>query len=140
MMKVVTEYLNISTKGEIDIIEITNKIEDALKKSKLKNGIVNISCMGSTAGITTCEDEQGLISDLKATLEKLIPPRKGYQHDRTLDNGNAHSHLRSSLLGSTITIPFVSSELKLGTWQQVVFIEFDNRPRQRRITLQFLGE
>ena len=139
-MKVLTEYLNVSTKGEIDIIDITDKIEEVLKKSKLRNGILNISSMGSTAAITTCEDEQGLISDLKAMVERLVPRQKGYQHDRTLDNGNSHSHLRSSLIGSTVTIPFVSAELKLGTWQQIVFIEFDNRPRQRRIALQFLGE
>ena len=139
-MKVLTEYLNISTKGEIDIIDITDKVEEALRKSKLKNGMLNISSMGSTASVTTCEDEQGLLFDLKATVERLIPRHKGYQHDRTLDNGNAHSHLRSSLIGSTITIPFVAAELKLGTWQQIIFIEFDNRPRQRRIALQFLGE
>lgn len=139
-MKVVAEYLNISTKGEVNIIDITEKIEEVLKKSKLKNGIVNISCMGSTAAITTCEDEQGLLTDLKNTIERLVPRHKGYQHDKTLDDGNAHSHLRSSLFGSTITIPFVSAELKLGTWQQIVFIEFDNRPRQRRVALQFLGE
>ncbi|MDP3143464.1 MAG: secondary thiamine-phosphate synthase enzyme YjbQ [Candidatus Omnitrophota bacterium] len=139
-MKVVTEYLNITTKGEIDIIDVTEKIEDLLKKSKLKNGIVNISCMGSTSGITTCEDEQGLLVDLKNTIERLIPRHKGYEHDKTLDDGNAHSHLRSSLFGSTITVPFVNAELKLGTWQQIVFLEFDNRPRQRKIALQFLGE
>jgi len=139
-MKVVTEFLNISTKGEIDIIDITDKVKEILKKSKLKNGMVNISCMGSTAAITTCEDEQGLISDLKTTIERLIPRHKGYEHDRNLDNGNAHSHLRSSIIGSTITVPFINAELKLGTWQQVVFVEFDNRPRQRRLTLQFLGE
>jgi len=139
-MKVVTEYLNISTKGGIGIIDITEKIEAVLKKSKLKNGIVNISCMGSTAAVTTCEDEQGLLSDLKNTIERLIPRHKGYEHDKNLDDGNAHSHLRSSIVGSTITIPFVGAELKLGTWQQIVFIEFDNRPRQRRVALQFLGE
>lgn len=139
-MKVISEYLNLSTKGEIDIINITDKIEGILKKSKLRNGIVNISSMGSTAGITTCEDEPGLLSDLKDVIEKLIPRHKGYQHDQTLDNGNAHSHLRSSLFGSTLTVPFTNAELKLGTWQQIVFIEFDNRPRQRKITLQFLGE
>ena len=139
-MKVVTEYLNISTKGEIDIIDITEKIEGLLKKAKLKNGIVNVSCMGSTAGITTCEDEPGLLVDLKNAIERLVPRHKGYEHDKTLDSGNAHSHLRSSLIGSTITVPFANSELKLGTWQQIVFIEFDNRPRQRRVTLQFLGE
>lgn len=139
-MKVITEYLNLNTKGEIDIVNITAKVEEILKRDKLKNGIVNISCMGSTAGITTCEDEQGLLADLKDVMEKLIPRHKGYQHDKTLDNGNAHSHLRSSLVGSTLTVPFTNAELKLGTWQQIIFIEFDNRPRQRKITLQFLGE
>jgi secondary thiamine-phosphate synthase enzyme len=139
-MKVITEYLNLNTKGEIDIIDITEKIEGILKKSKLKNGIVNISSMGSTSAITTCEDEQALLLDLKDVIEKLIPRHKGYRHDKTLDNGNAHSHLRSSIIGSTLSVPFANGELKLGTWQQVIFIELDNRPRQRRIALQLLGE
>jgi secondary thiamine-phosphate synthase enzyme len=139
-MKIATKYLNLSTKGEIDIIDITEKVEEALKKSKLKNGIINICSLGSTAAITTCEDESGLISDLKTVIEKIIPRHKGYEHDRTLDDGNAHSHLRASLIGSTITVPFVERQLKLGTWQQIIFIEFDNHPRQRKIVLQFLGE
>src|SRR3990167_4393035 len=113
-MKVVTEYLHLSTKGDIDIVNITDHVAGALRKTKLRNGIVNLCSMGSTAAITTCEDETGLLSDLKTIIEKLVPRHKGYEHDRTLDEGNAHSHLRASLIGSTITIPFNNGNLKLG--------------------------
>lgn len=139
-MKIITEYLSFSTKGEIEVINLTEKVEAVLGKAKIKNGILCISAMGSTCALTTCENESGLIADLKATLERLIPRHKGYEHDSMLDNGNAHSHLRSSLLGSTLSVPFAGAELKLGTWQQIVFIELDNRPRQRKVFLQFLGE
>lgn len=139
-MKIITESLSFSTKGEIEVINLSDKIEPVLKKAKLKDGILCLSAMGSTCALTTCEDEAGLISDLKATLERLIPRHKGYEHDSMLDNGNAHSHLRSSLIGSTLSVPFSGGELRLGTWQQIVFIELDNRPRQRKVVLQFLGE
>lgn len=139
-MTVITKTVSFSTRGNTDIIDITDKVSKALSETKLKNGIVNISVVGSTAGITTCENEAGLISDLKKIIEELVPEHKGYLHDRGWSGGNAHSHLRASLFGSSLTLPFIDGDLSLGTWQQIIFIDFDNRARQRRIILQFLGE
>ncbi len=139
-MKVLTEYLNFSTRGNADIINITGQIDSKLKDTRLKNGIVNISIAGSTGGLTTCEYEPGLEQDLKDLFEKIIPQNRGYVHNNTWGNGNGHSHLRASLLGSSLTLPFSNDSLVLGRWQQIIFIDFDNRSRKRRITLQFIGE
>lgn len=139
-MKTVASKIDFSTKGNCDIIEITDEIQSELNKTGLKNGIVNICAIGSTAGITTCEHEDGLIQDLKELFDKFIPQGKSYHHDRAWQDGNGHAHLRSSLLGPSLTISFNSGELVLGTWQQVIFIDFDNRSRKRTVSLQFLGE
>lgn len=139
-MSVVTKTISLSTKGNTDIIDITDKVIKALSETKLKDGIVNISVVGSTAGITTCENELGLISDLKRIIEELIPKNKGYTHNGSWGEGNAHSHLRASLFGTSVTFPFITGELSLGTWQQIIFIDFDTRARQRKLILQFLGE
>ena len=139
-MKAITEYLNIPTRGNTDIINITEEVDSKLKQKKIKNGIVNVSIAGSTAGFTTCEYEPGLIQDLKDIFEKLIPQDGKYAHNETWQDGNGHSHLRASLLGPSVTIPFSDNSLILGMWQQIVFIDFDNRPRKRKITLQFIGE
>lgn len=139
-MNVITKTISISTKGNTDIIDITDRIEKLLSETKLKNGLINISVVGSTAGITTCENEPGLISDLKKIIEELIPQHKGYTHNGGWSEGNAHAHLRASLFGSSLTLPFVDGKLLLGVWQQIIFIDFDIRARQRKIILQFLGE
>ncbi|MCB9747191.1 MAG: YjbQ family protein [Candidatus Omnitrophica bacterium] len=138
-MKVKTEYLKLSTEGHADIFDITERIEKALKNGKFSNGIVNVSVIGSTGAITTCEFEPGLVQDIKEIFDRLIPAGN-YHHDQAWGDGNGHSHLRSSLVGPSLTIPFANNKLILGTWQQVIFIDFDNRPRQREIVLQFLGE
>ncbi len=138
-MNVVTKTISFSTRGNTDIIDITDRVNKALVESKLKEGAVTISVIGSTGGLTTCEYEPGLISDLKRVIEELVPKNKGYAHDGGWEGGNAHSHLRASLFGASLTFPFVNGELLLGTWQQIIFIDFDTRARQRKVILQFLG-
>ena|SRR3989338_8648470 len=139
-MRVVTEYVNLSTKGDAEVVDITPQVSKKLESSGIKDGIVNMNVIGSTAGLTTCEYEPGLVQDIKDAFDKLIPQGKRYHHDDAWGDGNGHAHLRSSLLGPSLTIPFKDRALILGTWQQIIFIDFDNRPRQRKVVLQFLGE
>ncbi|MFH1645177.1 MAG: secondary thiamine-phosphate synthase enzyme YjbQ [Candidatus Omnitrophota bacterium] len=139
-MKVITEYLKFDSKGKTDIINITSDIASKLNETGIKSGIVTISVIGSTASITTVEFEPALVSDIKELFEKIIPSNVTYEHDATWGDANGYSHLRSSLLGTSITVPFVDKELVLGTWQQIIFLDFDNRPRSRKICLQFMGE
>ena len=138
-MSVNTQYLHFSTQGNTDIIEITSDVQEALSKAKLKAGTVTVSVVGSTAGVTTCEYEPGLEKDLKDFFQKIIPQSE-YHHDQAWGDGNGHAHLRASLLGPSLTIPFVKGKLILGTWQQIIFLDFDNRKRQREVVLQFIGE
>lgn len=138
-MVVVSEFIQLSTKGNADVVDITPRVSEILQAGKIKSGIVNISVIGSTGALTTCEYEPGLVQDISDIFDKLIPPAH-YNHDQAWGDGNGHSHLRSSLVGPSLTIPFKDKELILGTWQQIIFIDFDNRPRQRKLILQFLGE
>lgn len=138
-MAVITEYIKLSTEGNAEVVDITPEVSQKLNLLKIKNGIVNISVIGSTGALTTCEFEPGLVEDIKDIFDKLIPPGH-YHHDRAWGDGNGHSHLRSSLVGPSLTMPFSKGKLILGTWQQVIFIDFDNRPRDRKIVLQFIGE
>ena len=138
-MAVETQYIYLSTEGNTDVIDITPNVEQLLKSVKMKKGIVNISAIGSTGAITTCEFEPGLVQDIEDVFEKLVPSGT-YHHDEAWGDGNGHSHLRSSLIGSSLTIPFEQGELILGTWQQIIFIDFDNRARDRKIAVTFLGE
>lgn len=139
-MKIISNYIILSTKGNTDILDITDEVDSGLTKAGLKNGIVNISVLGSTCAVTTCEYEPGLISDLKKVFENLIPNDKNYSHDDAWHDGNAHAHLRSSLVGPSLSISFIDAKLFLGTWQQIIFVDFDNRARKRKILLQFIGE
>lgn len=139
-MKIITEYLKFDSKGKTDIINITSDIAAKLNETELKRGIVTIFVIGSTASITTMEFEPALESDIKELLEKIIPSDVSYEHDTTWGDANGYSHLRSSLFGTSIIVPFADKELILGTWQQVIFLDFDNRPRSRKICLQFIGE
>jgi secondary thiamine-phosphate synthase enzyme len=138
-MAVITEYIEFSTEGNAEVIDITPEVSQRLDTLKIKNGIVNITVIGSTGALTTCEFEPGLVEDIKDIFDKLIPAGR-YNHDQAWGDGNGHSHLRSSLVGPSLTVPFNNKELILGTWQQVIFIDFDNRPRDRKIVLQFMGE
>ncbi len=139
-MKIVNKKINLNTKGSGDLINITNDISQTLKSSKLKNGNVTVFNIGSTAAITTFEFEPGLIEDVKDLYEKLVPSNKHYHHDDTWGDANGFSHLRAALQGPSLTIPFENGTLLLGTWQQVVLAEFDNRPRQRKLAVQIIGE
>jgi secondary thiamine-phosphate synthase enzyme len=138
-MAVFTDYIKLSTQGNADVIDITPQVADTLKSLKIKNGIVNMNVCGSTGALTTCEFEPGLVQDIKDIFDKLIPVGH-YNHDRAWGDGNGHSHLRSSLVGPSLTLPFNNKKLILGTWQQIIFIDFDNRARDRKLILQFLGE
>ena len=139
-MKIINEKISISTRGNPDLINITANIKETVNNSKLQNGAVTVFVIGSTAAITTFEYEPGLIKDVKDLFEKLIPSGKKYAHDETWGDANGFSHLRAALQGPSLVIPFEEGKLSLGTWQQVVLAEFDNRPRNRDIVVQVIGE
>ncbi|MFA5088395.1 MAG: secondary thiamine-phosphate synthase enzyme YjbQ [Candidatus Omnitrophota bacterium] len=139
-MIVVTDSIRLSTEGNTDIVDITEKVRQRLKSAGIKNGVVTVSVKGSTGAVTTCEYEPGLVQDLKEFFARLIPEGKRYHHDAAWGDGNGHAHLRASLVGPSVTIPIHNQELALGTWQQIIFIDFDNRARQRELLVQFLGE
>jgi secondary thiamine-phosphate synthase enzyme len=139
-MKIITQEIQKKTKGNCDIIDITGDINDILIESGVKEGLCTAFSVGSTAGITTIEYEPGLLKDIPKLLDKLIPSAVRYNHDDTWGDGNGHSHLRSALFKTSLSIPVYKGELTLGTWQQVVFIDFDNRSRNRRIIVQIMGE
>jgi secondary thiamine-phosphate synthase enzyme len=138
-MTIKTEYLHLSTKGNCQVIDITTDVQEKILAAKQKAGIVVINVIGSTGALTTCEFEAGLVADLKELFDKLIP-KGSYHHDQTWHDGNGHSHLRASLLGSSLTLPFADGKLILGTWQQIIFIDFDNRSRERQLVVQIMGE
>jgi secondary thiamine-phosphate synthase enzyme len=135
-----THTLKVSTRGDAHTLDITPEVTRALSESRLTAGIVTVFCPGSTGGVTTIEFEDGAVADLKDCFERLAPRDLDYAHERRWHDGNGHSHVRASLLGPSLTVPFTHGRLALGTWQQIVFIDFDNRPRKREIVLQFIGE
>ena len=139
-MNVVTEHISVSTRGNVDILDITDDVSRLLRKSNFKSGIVTVFVHGSTAALTTIEYEPGLIEDMKRMLEQVVPQGIEYKHNLRWGDGNGHSHIRASLLGPSITVPFQDSGLMLGTWQQIVFIDLDNRPRSRDIIVQIMGD
>jgi len=139
-MKTSSGKIKLSTKGNTQILDITEKVQQELKKSGLKDGIVNIFVPGATGAITTMEYEPGLVKDLTEFFKKIIPENEKYNHDSNHINGNAHSHIRASLIGPSINVPFENGNLILGTWQQIVFIDFDTRARTREIILKIIGE
>lgn len=132
--------ININTKGNCDIIDITGQVANEIHDSGIRNGIVTIFNVGSTAGISTIEFEPGVLSDFKAMWERLVPANIGYKHDLAWGDGNGHSHLRASVLSASLTIPFNDKKMTLGTWQQIIYVDFDNRPRSREVVLQIMGE
>ena len=139
-MAVKTQSMKIETKGEIDLIDITLKVENFVKDSGITSGIVTVFVPGSTAGITTIEYESGAIKDFQRAIERIAPKNIHYDHDARWGDGNGYSHIRAALLGPSITVPFSSSRLLLGTWQQIVLVDFDNRSRKRDVILQIIGE
>ena len=139
-MKIFTAKLTQKTQGFCDIIDITAKIRDVIEKEKIQRGQVTLFVSGSTAALTTIENESGLVQDLKEFVEKLIPSDRRYHHDARWGDDNGFSHLRASLFGPSLAVPIENGRPLLGTWQQVVLLDFDNRPRTREIIVQLIGE
>lgn len=139
-MKVINERIRLSTKGNPDLVNITDRIAAILKSSNLERGNLTVFVVGSTLAVTTFEYEPGLVRDMQGMYEKLVPSNRSYSHDDTWGDANGFSHLRSAIQGTSFTVPFDGGKLLLGTWQQVVIAEFDNRARQREIIVQMIGE
>jgi secondary thiamine-phosphate synthase enzyme len=139
-MKIINEKIILGTKGNPDLIDLTDKLKSILTTSGLQKGNLTVFVVGSTAAITSFEYEPGLISDLGELYERLIPRQKHYHHDETWGDANGFSHLRAALQGPSLTIPFAEAKLVLGTWQQIVLAEFDHRPRKREVVVQIIGE
>jgi len=139
-MRVVTDSLEKSTKGAGDLLDLTGDLHEKLKTSGFTEGLMTVFVVGSTAGITTFEYESGLIQDMRALYERIAPSDRRYKHDDTWNDDNGFSHVRAALQGPSLTIPISGGRLLLGTWQQVVLAEYDNRPRRRKIVIQFMGQ
>ena len=139
-MNVVSNTAEISTNEGTDIVDITRLVNQQLAQSRIKNGAMILFVPGSTGALTTIEYESGVIQDLADAIERLIPRQIPYAHDQRWGDGNGHSHVRAALLGPSLHIPVVDGRLSLGTWQQVVLINFDNRARRRRLIIQIMGE
>jgi len=139
-MSIYYDEINVSTNGEVDIIDITDDVQKIVNKSKIKSGIVCAFVKGSTGAITTIEYEPGLMKDLPRALQKIAPKGEHYDHHETWHDDNGHSHVRASLIGPSITIPIKDGKLIHGTWQQIVFVELDTRPRGRSVIVQIVGE
>jgi secondary thiamine-phosphate synthase enzyme len=139
-MSVKTLSIKTSTNGNADMIDLTQQVAKSVSESGLDNGIVTIFCPSSTSGLTTIEYESGCLSDLDRLFNEIIDQSRHYAHNARWGDGNGHSHVRAALLGPSLTVPFVSGRLTLGTWQQIILVDFDNRSRQRELVLQLIGE
>src|SRR5919202_2610657 len=139
-MSIITKTIAVNSHGENHMTNITMETEDAVKASRLQDGIVTIFVSGSTAAVTTIEYEPGLKKDFPKMLARIAPREIEYEHDNTWQDGNGHSHVRASLIGPSLTVPFKNKSLMLGTWQQIVLPEMDTRPRNRKVVLQMIGE
>jgi len=135
-----TGTFELSTSGFCDVHDITAELGRVVKESRVRQGMACVACSGSTAGITTLEFEPGAVKDLQELIEKLVPHKRSYHHDATWGDANGFAHLRSALIGTSFAVPVAEGRLALGTWQQVVFVDFDNRPRNRRLTVVVSGE
>lgn len=137
-MSVINEKFIINTEGMNDIIDITKQVQNCVYQHSLKDALVCVSVHGSTSAITTIEYENGLIQDLKEALEKIAPTGKEYHHDEIWHDGNGYAHVRAALVGSSVSVSLIDGLLNLGTWQQIVLLDFDNKPRSRSITVQIV--
>ncbi len=135
-----TSTISFATRGNTDFHDITNEVQRLLTASGLQNGAATVFCPSSTTAVTTIEYESGALSDLGRLFDELVPAEREYAHNAKWGDGNGHSHVRAALLGPSLTIPFINGQLALGTWQQVIHVDFDNRPRHREIILQLMGE
>ena len=139
-MTVKSSSIQLSTRGDTDIHDSTEQVAHQIAQSGLKDGTVTIFCQSSTSALTTIEYESGALTDLKRLFNEIIPQNREYAHNARWGDGNGHSHVRAALLGPSLTIPFVDGRLTLGTWQQIIYLDFDNRPRKRELILQMMGE
>jgi secondary thiamine-phosphate synthase enzyme len=135
-----SETISLSTKGFNDILDITHHVDAVTDRSGIKNGLVTVFCPGSTGSVTTIEYESGVLRDLQKAIEKIVPSHVPYDHDKCWSDGNGFSHVRAALMKPSLTIPLIQGKLALGTWQQIVFIDFDNRSRERNLIVQIMGE
>lgn len=137
---VISDELHLQTEGHCDILDITSQVADAVGRSDLQDGTITVFCPGSTGALTTIEYESGALADLERVLDEIVPPDRDYRHHLRWGDDNGHSHVRAAMLGPSLTVPFTDGDLMLGTWQQIVFLDLDTRPRSRRLILQMMGE
>lgn len=135
-----SDTLSLRTRGFSDIIDITDRVSSFVRQSGITNGLITVFCPGSTGSVTTIEYESGVLHDLQKALEKIVPSNIAYEHDKRWGDGNGFSHVRAALMKPSLNIPLIDSRLTLGTWQQIVFIDFDNRGRNRNLILQVIGD
>lgn len=135
-----SQTIELQTQGKTDIHDISQSVQSIVDRSGVKQGLANIFAPSSTSAITTIEFESGALDDLRHALDEIAPPDREYRHNLRWGDGNGHAHLRSALLGTSFTVPIQDGRLSLGTWQQIIFIDFDVRPRQRRLVVQILEE
>lgn len=140
MCRVITTNISLHTRGNADILDITEEIAGSLRTSGLRNGILTVFCPSSTSALTTVEYEPGCLADLRRLFDEILPSNREYAHNARWGDGNGHSHARAALLGASFTVPFVNGQLTLGTWQQIIYVDFDTRPRSRQLIVQMLGE
>ncbi len=135
-----TENIKLETRGYCDLIDITDKVAEAVEKSGISRGIVTVFVPGATGGLSTIEYEGGLVRDFQEFMERILPEGSFYHHNARWGDGNGFSHMRASLIGPSITVPFNDKRMALGTWQQIIFIDFDNKRRSRQLVCQVMGE
>lgn len=139
-MEIETYSISLSTKGNCEIVDITDSVSDLISSNNFTEGNALVFASGSTAGITTIEYEPGLLKDYPKFFERIAPTNINYEHDNTWHDGNGHSHVRAAIQGASLTVPFSKGRMLLGTWQQIIFVDFDNRSRRREITIQITGK
>ena len=139
-MTIHTMHLNLETNGSGEVHNITNSVQQAVHESGLSDGTITVFCPSATSALTTLEYESGCIRDLQRLFDEIAAPDRHYDHNARWGDGNGHSHIRAALLGPSLTVPFTQTKLTLGTWQQIVYVDFDNRPRRRSLVLQLIGE
>ena len=139
-MSIIKQTIQLRTQGNADVVDITAQVETAVQNTALQDGIVTIFCPSATSALTTIEYESGCIGDLRRLFDEIADPKRPYAHNARWHDGNGHSHVRAALLGPSLTVPFVNGRLTLGTWQQIIYVDFDNRARQRELVVQVIGE
>ena len=139
-MTVQTRSIGLSTRGDADIQDITGQVAAAVADTGLLDGVVTVFCPSATSAVTTLEFESGCVSDLRRLFDEIVDPGRHYAHNARWGDGNGHSHVRAALLGPSLTVPFSGGRLTLGTWQQIIYVDFDNRPRRRELVAQVMGE